>query len=125
MHQKQYKSLQNKKLALNHALIGFVILAVAVAAVLWQNNDKYRNRIEKLKGRVQETEMLIELKEIERERLIRRLDSLKNEVNKVDTVEIETIKYYEVKKNEILADSADADLREVRSFLRAIELPNR
>lgn len=105
-------------------MIGLILIAVAVAVIFWNSNDKYRNQIEHLKGRVQETQMLIKLREIERDSLLSKLDSLKNEANRIDTIEIETIKYYEIKKNEILADSADADLRAVRSFLRSVELPD-
>lgn len=116
--------MQNKRLALNHLLFSLVIIAIAFALFFWDSSKKYQSKIDRLQGQIDATEVAIMIKQAETDSLKIVLDSLKIEAKRVDTIEVQTIKYYEVKKNEILSDSADADLRSVRSFLRSVELPN-
>ena len=116
--------MQNKKLALNYVQAGLLILFGLCIALLYESNDKYKSKINTLQNEINATDALIQLNKAKTDSLLTRLDSLKTEALKHDTIEIKTIKYYEAKKREILSDSSDVDLLNVRSFLRTVELPD-
>jgi Na+/citrate or Na+/malate symporter len=121
---KQYKSLLNKRLALNYFLFALIIIATTFAIFFANSSSKYQSKIDELNGRLIEINQQIEIKEKEALCLKVKIDSLKNEALKPDTVEIYTIKYYEDKKREVLNDSAHIDLDNVRTFLRSVKLPD-
>ena len=119
---KQYKSLQNKKSTVS--LIIIAGLAIFFAIFFANSSSKYQSKIDELNGRLIELDQQIEIKKKEALCLKVKIDSLKNEALKPDTVEIYTIKYYEDKKREVLNDSAHIDLDNVRTFLRSVKLPD-
>ena len=119
---KQYKSLLNKKSTVS--LIIIAGLAIFFAIFFANSSSKYQSKIDELNGRLIELDQQIEIKKKEALCLKVKIDSLKNEALKPDTVEIQTIKYYEAKKREVLNDSAHIDLDNVRTFLRSVKLPD-
>jgi hypothetical protein len=119
---KQYKSLLNKKSTVS--LIIIAGLAIFFAIFFANSSSKYQSKIDELNGRLIELDQQIEIKKKEALCLKVKIDSLKNEALKPDTVEIHTIKYYEDKKREVLNDSAHIDLDNVRTFLRSVKLPD-
>jgi hypothetical protein len=119
---KQYKSLLNKKSTVS--LIIIAGLAIFFAIFFANSSSKYQSKIDELNGRLIELDQQIDIKKKEALCLKVKIDSLKNEALKPDTVEIHTIKYYEDKKREVLNDSAHIDLDNVRTFLRSVKLPD-
>jgi len=114
--------LQNKKSTVS--LIIIAGLAIFFAIFFANSSSKYQSKIDELNGRLIEIDQQIEIKEKEALCLKVKIDSLKNEALKPDTVEIQTIKYCEAKKREVLNDSAHIDLDNVRTFLRSVKLPD-
>lgn len=103
--------------------IASLVINVALVIVILAPSGNEKGA--ELRGKLEVQTKLIRNKDAELQKLYLRIDTLEARTARVDTVERITIRYYEKKREQILADSVDVDVREVRDFLRTIELPNR